>query len=309
MKFTLDPKVTLLIFIGAVLGAILALISGCAAPPRHRTAPQQPVVQPTPSPVSLQWQPVIEQFPSQPIARPRVVEIKKRITKTAAEFPFDTEHEYQLACPFGELLTVEFAPGERYVGHEIANSEEWITAVGESSTNGEPVVVLIVKATPAGKPATLVFITDRSRYRIKLAREGRGENRSVRLVRFRNQADEQRKEDDRFARAERRKQRAAEPRTPQLNPGTARPYLVSGGPVAWQPVSVTGDHAHTFIQLPPNIPTVPTLSVIENGIETRVNGRTVPGNGQQGPQIIVDGTITEAVLSGPGGQISIREGE
>ena len=304
-------KVLTMLGVFALLLALF-LFTGCTV--QQPVKPPPPPVVTAPVPVQEVAAPVAE-GPA-PVPVPPVVEAppirqpdrRNIITKSAATFAFDPDHEYALACPIGELLTIRLVPGEIYQNYASANSEMWMVDSLMSSVEGEPSTVLVIKRGPEAPAIRLVVVTDKNIYRLKLQPSGRGENQGVRFVRFRDPEAEIRREERQLAAIERRKQRAVEPRFPRLDAATIRTYQVRGGPVPWQPVRVTGDHRHTLVFLPANTGAeLPILSVMRGDIETRVNSRVVPGE-DGAPVIIADEAFNEATLLGQGGTITILRG-
>lgn len=305
---------TLRIYLEVILyliagGLLFAFVAGCAVSPQRAAVvnaspahPQQPLA----SPPVVTPPPVVER----PVIRALQPRYEDRITATAATFAFDPEHEYALVCRQWELLTIQLSPGETYQEYGAGNPVEWMVVPSTSSVNGEPVAVLLIKRGPEAPATSLTVITDRNIYRLKLLPSGKGENRGVRFVRFYDPIAQARREEEQLARAERAAQRAQEPRYPVLDQTTERHYQVSGDAVAWSPIKVSGDHAHTFIELPANSGTdKPILTILRDGHESQINYRMLPGTPTRGPILITDGAIVEAKLTGAGGQVTITEGK
>ena len=107
---------------------------------------------PIPPPVAAPVQEVaalVQELPA-PVPVPSIIEAppvqrqpdrRNIITKSSATFAFDPDHEYALACPMGELLTIRLVPGEIYQNHASANSEMWLVDSLLSSADGEPATV------------------------------------------------------------------------------------------------------------------------------------------------------------------------
>lgn len=299
------------IALAAVGLALFFLSTGCAAPPRPQVQAPPPV---TPEPAA--WQPVIDHIPASPppaavpLPRPQIQEVKDVIGKTAATLIYDPDRQYTLVCPaLDDLLTVRLLPGERLQDLGIGNQEFWKVWPTSSTWQGEEVVVLLIRRGPDAPRTVLHVVTDRNIYQFFLTATGRGDNRSVRLIRFRDPDAELRKEERLVAAEERRRQKALEPRLPALNPETARDFQVTGDRVPWAPVRVRGDDVHTFVYLPANTgAAVPILNVMRDGEETRINQRHQPGTNGKGDVIVVDGTFNEAKLIGEGGIVNLTAG-
>lgn len=292
---------------------IMSLVAvGCAVPPQQRQSVTAIASEPTlPIVAPVTWRPAIEQVPTSPpavVREPKQPDFRNVITKSAATFAFDPDHEYVFSCPMWELLTIRLIPGETYQDYGSANLVEWMIQPLQSSVDGEPVPILIVKRGPQAPTATLVIITDKNTYRMRLTPTGKGENRAVRFVRFRDPYAEVRKEEQQIAAEERRRKKAQELPYPTLNQATVRAYSVQGT-LPWTPIKVEGDDRHTFIYLPANTGAeVPTLTEIRDGEAVRINTRTIPGNGVYGTVIIADGAFSEANLTGQNGQVVITGG-
>lgn len=304
----------LVVYTLAGIFALAWILPGCAAPPRKLHT--EPVVTPVltiPSVIApaiepITWEPVIEPTAKE-VAKPVVKECKDKINGTVATLCYNREKpDWKLACPLGDLLTVELAPGETYEEHGNANAEQWLVKPVPSSRDGLPLTILMIKPTPEAPPNTLTVVTSRNTYVLRLFSGGRQQNRGMRLVRFRDPIAEQQQETAMALAEAKRREKAMEPRYPTLNSATIREYQVDGN-TAWTPVKVIGDHAHTFIELPPNIGSQkPILSVFRDDREILIPYRTVPGNGIYGPTLIADETLVRAKLQGEGGEVYITRG-
>jgi len=244
-----------------------------------------------------------------PIPRARITPAVDVIGKTAATLIFDPDRQYPLVCPMWRQVIVRLLPGEILRDYGAPNGEEWIIQPSSSSVNGEEVVVFFIKSTPLAPVTDFTVTTDKNIYMMQLLPSGKGVNRNVRLVRFRDPNAELLREEARIAKEERRRQRALEPKIPTLNTVTARTYQVSGPAVVWHPVSVTGDDVHTFIKLPSETGAeLPILTVMRDGEYEQPNYRTVRDTDGR-VVLVVDGPVRQqAKLTGMDGEVLISGG-
>src|SRR6185503_3492782 len=167
-----DPfKVILFLISVVILSWFIFILSGCAPPPHRRPQVETPTpaLQPTPVAVPTEFQQLPPPQPVVQAEQPRKKpDFKDVITKSAATFAFNPDHEYVFACPMWELLTIRLIPGETYQDYGSANLVEWMVQPLQSSVENEPTTVLLIKRGPVAPAATLVIVTDKNTYRMKL---------------------------------------------------------------------------------------------------------------------------------------------
>lgn len=183
--------------------------------------------------------------------------------------------------------------------------------IDDTETGEEPAPLLTIRRAPYAPPTEAAFVTDRHIYRFLLVPGGARGNKPTRQISFYDPLAELRRFTGQVAAEEQRQKKARETRYPALAFEHLRRYDVGGDAVKWRPIKVEGDHQHTMIELPAATGTAqPTLTVISDGIETRINYRTLPGRNGAGPVMVADQAFVEARLIGEGGVVRItRRGE
>ncbi len=298
-------------------GPVLMSLTGCAG---RRSAALPPVAQVTTSPPVIPLvapaavaQDTVPPDPKLMRARTKSAKAKKFadiITRTTVTYAFQPEREYTLVCPEWGVLTVRLLPGETLQRVVAGNTVEWMIDDTETGLD-EPVPLLAIRRAPYAPPTEAAFITNANIYRFLLLPGGPRGKQATRQITFYDPAAEERRRNGQREAEEQRKQKLLETRYPTLSFEHIRTYDVGGDAVVWRPVRVEGDHQHTLIELPAATGTEqPTLSVISDGIETRVNYRTIPGRNGAGPVMVVDQAFAEARLIGEGGIVRItRRGQ
>ncbi len=303
----------------ALFGASPALVSltGCAGKRSAVVSPPEPIATPplvTPpvAPVASP-QDTVPQDPQVMKARTPSAKTKKFadiITRTTVTYAFQPEREYTLVCPEWGVLTVRLLPGETLQRVVAGNTVEWMIDDTETGLD-EPVPLIAIRRAPYAPPTEAAFITNANIYRFLLLPGGPRGKQATRQITFYDPAAELRRLNGQREAEERRQQKLLETRYPKLSFEHIRQYDIGGDTVVWRPVRVEGDHQHTLIELPAATGTEhPTLTVISDGIETRVNYRTIPGRNGAGPVMVADQAFAEARLIGEGGVVRItRRGQ
>jgi len=291
---------------------VVVFFFGCAAPIRKPpiepavSQPIPPITTVAPTPQLPQWEPAIERIPQR---EERVKEYKDIIGEHAATLIYRRDREYTLACSEWGSLAISFLPGDIYQGDITGNSGEWQIDNLTSSIDGLPTSVLAIKRGTYAPVTKVKVVTDKNIYLIKLVPSGKGDNRTKEMIYLYDPVAKERQREHAVAMEEQRRRKAVEPRYPSLNFATARTYRVSGDAVLWRPERVEGDHQRTFIKLPANTGAgVPTVTVLRDGQEQRVNARTIAESADSGPLIIVDEAFSEGKLRGDGGEITLTAG-
>jgi len=231
------------------------------------------------------------------------------VTPTIVKYAFQPEREYALVCPEWGVLTVRLLPGEVLRRVVAGNPVEWM--IDDTETGEEPAPLLAIRRAPYAPPTEAAFVTDRHIYRFLFVPGGPRGNTPTRHISFYDPLAELRRFTGQVAAAEQRQKKTRETRYPTLAFEHLQRYDVGGDAVKWRPIKVEGDHQHTMIELPAATGTAqPTLAVMNSGIETRINYRTIPGRNGAGPVMVADQAFTEARLIGEGGVVRItRRGE
>ncbi len=297
-----------------LLGASSALVSltECAgkrsavAPPPESVTPS-PSVTPPVAPVASP-QDTVPHDPKVTQTRTKSPKTKKFtdiITRTTVTYAFQPEREYTLVCPEWGVLTVRLLPGETLLRVVAGNTVEWPMDDTETGID-ERAPLIAIRRTPYAPPTEAAFITNANVYRFRLIPGGPRGTQGTRQITFYDPAAEERRRNGQREAEEQRKRKLLETRYPKLSFEHLRQYDIGGDTVVWRPVRVEGDHQHTLIELPAATGTEhPTLTVISDGIETRVNYRTIPGRNGAGPVMVADQAFAEARLIGEGGVVRI----
>lgn len=314
----------ILLMIGcAIMGVwAMATFTGCTVTKPPVATPPMLVssvaTAPMPAPIVEPEEPVVEEAPQDP----DIVKVLQKYEKTKVfthittpavkKYAFDPTEIYELSCPEWGVLTIRLAPGEVLKKVSVGNPYEWKLDPDTTIRVGDLDAALItLRRTPFAAPAQMTAYTDINIYEFVLKPGGPlGKGRTRQTWFWNPEAEQQRfREKAAYAKArEERRKRAEANRLPQLSPEHARNYEVGGDAVVWRPLRVTGDHQRTLLFLPAATGTEhPTLRVLQDGVETSTNARTVPGRDGNGPTIVVDQAFSRAVLKGEGGVVKIEE--
>ena len=320
------------LLLGSVLFLALAFLSGCAvtkplpqptavvplergqaaappvSPPVVESPAPQVAVAPVPSAPPVE--PVIEEQVQRPVAPKEKPKRKKDVvTRSGVKYELDPERKYTLRCCAWCVVTIKFPAGEVIRLPSMGNQLEWIidpaqTGLGLSSP------VITIRRTPQAPRTEMHVIADSGIYQfILVPTQGEVTEKGIALIEFHDPAAEQQRLNDRVLHAaaqEQRRRSAYENRMPTLNAEHLRNYEIGGDNVRWRPIKIEGDHKHTFIFLPAATGAEqPTLAVVRDGVQTRINSRTVPGRDGNGPILVADQPFSEAVLTGEDGVVSI----
>ena len=302
-----------------IIGASLCLFGGCTV---QRPPVSQPpaVATPVADVLPIAWQSVSSQPPSAPtrLPDPAVVKAVQRyeqtwkfadiVSPTVITYVFQPEREYRLVCPEWSVLTVRLLPGEVLKRVVAGNPVEWMIDDTESGRD-EATPVLMIRRAPFAPATEAAFITDSNIYRFMLLPGGKT---TIRQVAFYDPDAELQRLQGQVMHAQavaERQQRAREARFPSLSSASLRTYHLQGDHVPWWPVRVVGDQQHTILELPAGTATaLPTLSVQQDGIATRINYRTIPARDMTGPVLVADQAFSEGLLTGEEGSIRIIGG-
>jgi len=310
-----DIRRTGLLTIGFLFG------SGCTVqhppvaqtPPVPVVAPQVEAWQavPAPLPAPELSQSVAVREPAIPSSRARTEKMQtlpEQTTGPMATYVFQPNLIYRLSCSEWGMLMVKLLPGEVFKRAVGGNPVEWM--IDDTESGGSPVI--IIRRGPFAPTTEMAFITDVNIYRFVLSPGGSQKTAAIRQITFYDPEAEIRRAQAQEAHAraeEERHQRAQNSRIPSLSYAHMRTYQVQGDRVAWWPVRVVGDQQHTIVELPAGTDTaLPTLSVMQDGVETRINYRTVPGHNGTGPVMVTDQALRDAQLVGTEGIVRISVG-
>ncbi len=310
---TLSENIQVIVY--ALIGIFLIALAGCtvhrpsvAAPP----IPSTVAAPPTPPPVEpIVTESVVEETPQDPdvVKALQKYEKTKKYTdvKTPAvmKYVFQPERIYTLKCPEWGVLTIRLLPGEVLKRVLAGDSVRWMIDDMEMGL-GEMTPVIGIRRSPYADPTQMTVITDANIYEFLLIPGGSLGNERTRQITFWDPIAEMRRFKGQVAMEEQRKKKREDTRYPTLSFEHIRAYDVGGDNVVWRPIRVVGDHQHTMVELPAATGTEqPTLSVFQDGIETRMNYRMIPGRNGNGPVIVADQAFTEARLIGEGGVVKI----
>lgn len=312
------------ITIMVVAAFIVALLTGCtvtkppvATPPTLLSSvATAPMPAPISEPETSAEEPAAEEAPQDP----DIVKVLRKYEKTqkftdaqtpaVMKYVYDPTRIYTLSCPDQGVLTIRLIQGEVIRDIAAGNRREWQIAPTRTGL-GEETAIVTVKRTEYAAAMQMTVITDANVYEFLLKPGGPLGNGRTRQVWFWDPVAEQQRfrEKEAYLKArEERRQRAEANRLPQLSPEHARSYEVGGDSVVWRPTHVTGDDKRTMVFLPAATGAEhPTLRVLQDGRETSLNARTVPGRDGKGPVIVVDQAFSQAVLKGEGGVVKITE--
>lgn len=321
---SLEKYTWMMMIIAAALGFLFALmLTGCAAPPRHRpitTAPVQPpapvaLPTPAPEPVALTpavggWQPVYQPTPPPPPKPERLYPIVEPMAAGGKTITFRPGQKYHLYCAETGTLTIKFPAGETILDYGVGASGEWIVDKRMMGID-LPIGAIVIGRVPFARTAEMHVLTDAEVYQFILSPSAGGvSQKQATLIQVVNPETDARRAERQRQRIEvaETERREREPQVPQLNPDHLRVYRVGGDNVPWKPLSVIGDNQRTIIQLPTGGVTQPTLMAVEEGREVRINTRTVLKADGKGPRIVADQPFHEARLIGEGGSVSIISG-
>jgi type IV secretory pathway VirB9-like protein len=295
-----------------LLHGLIGLV-GCAVPPRPVPVPPPPAPLPTAAAAAEApvWTAEVVTPPPQDDAYAKAAARYLKTQRwtdiqrtTSVTYAFEPTKEYVLECPEWEVLTIRLLPGEVLRDVGAGNPVEWM--VKSTSTGNPAAAVLMIRRAPYAPTIRLVAITDRNMYNFRLKPGAQSWTRSVSFYDPEAELKAYREHQAFQAAAAERQRNASAYRMPQLQAATLREYRITGDVVAWRPLWVRGDDAHTWVQLPPTSEgEQPILRVMTNGVAVPINYRTVPGLDGKGAVLVADQAWTEAQLIGRGGTITL----
>jgi len=211
--------------------------------------------------------------------------------------------QVSIVCAPLQVCDFELQPNETINDYQLGDTVRWLVTPSLSGTGSSETTHLIIKTMDVGLETTLIVMTDRRTYRLKL-RSHRTEY--IPAFSFVYPEETQAKWDAYKRRQSQEKEVATIPQTGEYLGDLTFDYDVDGK-APWKPVRVYNDGVKTIIEMPDAMAQTeaPTLLVVrkEGGLfsddETvmvnyRIQG--VRGDERHGRRFIVDSVFDKAIL-------------